>query len=111
MTEQTTTLGAPLSPEEYEKMQMAFIFARRWMNATSHEQRPEEFLGIATKMIDFGFKLRDAVQHGFNAANDRAFRSSTRTPLHKAVAKTVPTTFTFSAADLEAALQAVKESK
>jgi len=79
--EPKTTLGAPLSPEEYEAMQLSLINTKEWIENVSHNQPPEKFLEIANNLISAGFNLRAVVQKGFNDANRRTLMLRARQPV------------------------------
>ena len=66
-----TTLGAPLTDEEYNEMQKALNEARRLVAKIPPELEPADLLHCATLIIECGFNLRDKIQRGLNAANQR----------------------------------------
>ena len=106
-----TTLGAPISYEEYEVMQQTFLNTKMWLTMVPHTMPPEKFLAVATRLIEEGFRLRDAVQKGLNAANARRTKipvGGYRTPDKKKL----PTALSmFSQADIQAALEVIRSSK
>ena len=73
-----TTLGAPLTAEEHDDILLEFLTAKAWMNAVNeHDLPPEKFLELGRMLVESGFRLRDAVNRAFTAANARG----TKTPL------------------------------
>jgi hypothetical protein len=67
-----TTLGAPLTDDEYEVMQLALARAKLAIASIPLGLEPHEMLQKATLMIECGFNLRDHIQRGLNAANQRS---------------------------------------
>ena len=87
----TTTLNAPLTCDEYKQMEDALIATKNFARGIQLGMPPEEILKAMTKLIDFCFKTRDAIQSGWNHANSRHLAATAKRPLGGARSKPAET--------------------
>ena len=84
-----TTLGIPLTEEEYQRMESSLISAKTAIASIPLGLEPTDLLRSASLIIDCGFNLRDHIQRGLNEANQRGVKAQLGG--HRRHLKVVPT--------------------
>jgi hypothetical protein len=104
-----TTLGAPLTDDEYNEMQKALLDAKMYLTMVQIGLDPVALLNVATGIIDHGFKLRDAIQRGFNEANRRSATKLVGGARHLKVVSKAPVARSSTQVDIDDILRGIKD--